>query len=391
MLAAWCLWTSLALGADPQYIEPNAQTGQSLAVRIDGGALVHTGQMLPLGSATAPTPPGDQVFQAFSKLRDALKAADAELADVVKLNVYVSHPSVTPLVEQELKTRFGAPSLPAVSFVQTKLPDPVAMVALDAVARSRRTEVSSVVLIGSPEKDQPAPAAILPAGGVVYISGQAEKGDGSLEDATRQTMAELFKTLEFLGSEANQVVQIKAFLTPMADSAAALKEMRAAFGEVPLPPVVLVEWESSLPIEIELVVAANGATAANPTAEPLEFLTPPWMTASPVFCRVTRVNVPGRIYVSGLYGSNMNPNSSAEVREVFSILQRALNAAGSDLKHLAKGTYYVSDAAVSKAFNDVRPQFYDSARPPAASKAQVTGSGKPPRTLSVDMIAVPKP
>ncbi|MDX1966184.1 MAG: RidA family protein [Planctomycetaceae bacterium] len=126
------------------------------------------------------------------------------------------------------------------------------------------------------------------------------------------------------------------------------------------------------------------------SAAPMEFLTPPWMTASPVFCRVTRVNVPQRIYVSGLFGSNTDPNSGAEVREVFSILQRALDAAGSNLQHLAKGTYYVSDAAVSKTFNDVRPQFYDPARPPAASKAQVAGSGKPPRTLTLDMIAVPK-
>lgn len=388
MVAAWCIGASLVWAADPQFIEPNAQAGQSLAVRIDGGALVHTGQMLPWGSATTPTPPGEQVFQAFSKLRDALKVADAELSDVVRLNVYVSHPTVTPLVEQELRSRFRAPSLPAVSFVQTRLPDPAAMVALDAVARTRRDDVASVVLLESTEKGQPAPAAILPGGGVIYISGQAEKGDGSLGSATRETMAGLFKTLEFLGSKPDQVVQIKAFLTPMSDAAAALKELRGAFGAAACPPVVLVEWESSLPIEIEFVVASKNSSG---DAAPMEFLTPPWMTASPVFCRVTRVNVPQRIYVSGLFGSNTDPNSGAEVREVFSILQRALDAAGSNLQHLAKGTYYVSDAAVSKTFNDVRPQFYDPARPPAASKAQVAGSGKPPRTLTIDMIAVPKP
>ncbi|OYW17968.1 MAG: hypothetical protein B7Z55_11515, partial [Planctomycetales bacterium 12-60-4] len=383
MLAARWLCATLVWTSDPVFLEPNPQTGQSLAVRVDGGALVHTGQIWS-AAADAPVPPAEQVVQTFSKLRDALKTADADLSDIVKLNVYVSHSSITKLVEQELIARYRTPSLPAVSFVQTRLPDPTAMVALDAVARTRRAGVSSVTVIDVGQKDEPSPAAILPEGGVAYISGQAERGDGSLADATRQTLASLWKTLAFLGREPQHIVQLKAFLTPMTESATVLEEIRRAFGDRNCPPVVLVEWESSLPIEIELIVATETAKPASGVAEAVEYLTPPGMTASPVYCRVARVNVPQRIYVSGLFGNNPAPNSSAEVREMFAILQRALADGGSDLRHLAKATYYVSDQKVSQLLNELRPQFYDPQRPPAASKAQVVGTGKPPRTITLD-------
>ena len=231
--------------------------------------------------------------------------------------------------------------------------------------------------------------AILPAGPRVYISGQAEKGNGSLADATRQTMAGLVKTLEHLGLARRDVVQLKAFLAPMSDSSVAVKEMIAAFpGETP-PPIVLVEWESSLPIEIELI-AASPAPKETQKAEPLEFITPPWMKASPVFCRVVRVNHPTTIYISDRYGETDKPDSAEEVRDLYGSLRRIAEDSGTDLQHLAKATYYASTDEVSNQLNTVRPEFYDPARPPSASKAKVRGTGRAGRTITLDMIAVPK-
>ncbi len=114
------------------------------------------------------------------------------------------------------------------------------------------------------------------------------------------------------------------------------------------------------------------------------------MKASPVYARVTRINQPGQIFVSGLFGKTEMPSSADEVRDIFATLKRVTEAAGSDLQHLAKATYYVADDDVSTRLNEIRPGFYDPARPPAASKAMITGTGQPGRTLTLDMIAVPK-
>jgi enamine deaminase RidA (YjgF/YER057c/UK114 family) len=171
----------------------------------------------------------------------------------------------------------------------------------------------------------------------------------------------------------------------MSEAATALKEIAAPFGDGVCPPVSLVEWVSSTPIEIELVVAARRPDGAAP---PLEFLTPPGMSASPVYARVVRVHSPRRIYVSGLYGSTDAPNSAEEIRDLFATLTRVLDAGQSDLRHLAKATYYVAEAEPSRLLNVLRPEYYDPTRPPAASKAQVVGTGRMPRTITLDMIAV---
>jgi enamine deaminase RidA (YjgF/YER057c/UK114 family) len=374
------------LAAPPRGIESDPKTGKSRAVVVEDARLVHTGQVFPSGPTFAPTPPAEQVSQAFSRLRDVLLAAGTGQNEVVKLNVYVRHPSVTPLVEQELARRYAGTYQPAVSFVQTALPDDSVLIGVDAVALCKPAEANAVEFGKPTDKTQPARWAVLPTGSVAYIAGQAEKGDGSLADATKQTMVSLFRTLEFLNCQPADVVHIKAFLTPMSQYSVAMKELVAPFGDGPCPPVSLVEWVSSTPIEIELVVAARSANSA----PRLEFLTPPGMTASPVYARVVRVNAPQRIYVSGLYGTTETPNAAEEIRDLFAGLTRTLEAAGSDLKHLAKATYYVADPEPSRLLNVLRPEYYDPKRPPSAAKAQVVGTGRPPRSITLDMIAVPK-
>lgn len=367
---------------EPKSIEGNPKTGQAQAVVSEWGYLVHTGQIFPTGPRIAPTPPEDQVNDVFQQLDRVLPPKQ-----LVKLNVYVHEPSVTALVTKQLVKRYSGNYQPAVSFVQTALPGGGVVVGLDAVGEVLTPPSEGMVRRETPiVKGQPSPRAHLPPYGVAYISGQAEKGDGTLADATRKTMESLFNTLKFLQCQPSDVVHIKAFLTPMKDSAVAVKEIVAAFGEDVAPPVSLVEWKSTLPIEIEMVVS----TRRKADAPRIEFLTPPEMKASPVFARVTRINQPGQIFVGGLFGKTDKPSSADEVRDVFAMLKHVTESAGSDLQHLAKATYYVADDEISAKLNEVRPEFYDPDRPPAASKAIVTGTGFLGRTLTLDMIAVPK-
>ncbi|MEK6258867.1 MAG: RidA family protein [Planctomycetota bacterium] len=369
-------------------IQRRALRGHSDSVLVKEKPLVHSTQFLPRDTSQ---PAAAQMERILDDLLQAVKLHPDDEGDdgqVIKLNLYVSDESAAKEAAQVLRSRFVESRRPSVSWVVTRLTDPKAKVAADAVASTKRSP-AQVERLRETGSTGPARVAILPVGPRVYISGQAEKGDGSLADATRQTMAGLVRTLEHLGLSRRDVVQLKAFVTPMKDASVAVKEMIAAFPDETPPPIVLVEWESSLPIEIELI-AASPAPKEPQNAPPLEFITPPWMKASPVFCRVVRVNHPATIYISDRYGATDKPDSVDEVRDLYGSLRDIAEASGSDLKHLAKATYYVSTDEVSSQLNTVRPEFYDPERPPAASKAKVRGTGRTGRTITLDMIAVPK-
>lgn len=366
-------------------IGADAKTGIAQAVIVESAPLLFTRQFLPLDSAGRLIETKNQSSQAdevWRQLSSELREQGLSLSHLVKLNVCVANEKAAGDVRQFLGERLKNQPAVAVSFVQSRLPHPDATLGIDAVAIDDRPPSFG----SKPRTDSPRlSSAILPAFPLsrLYVSGQAEKGAG-LAEATRKTLVSLQNTLKHLGGELAGVVQVKCFLAPMSEVAAAEREIANFFGDR-VPPCVFVEWQSTLPIEIELVATA---WPKSDSAESLEFITPPGMTASPVFCRVVRVNAPRTIFVSGLYSRDAGDGAS-QVNDVFAQLQEILKASGSDLKHLAKATYYVSDNDASTKLNELRPKFYDPARPPAASKAQVLGVGLSGRSLTLDMIAVP--
>ena len=58
------------------------------------------------------------------------------------------------------------------------------------------------------------------------------------------------------------------------------------------------------------------------------------------------------------------------------------------MRHIAKATYYVSDKTADQEINTIRPTIYDPARPPAASKISVPGTGRVGKATVIDVIAV---
>lgn len=340
------------------YIEPQSASGSSLAVVVGPASLAHTTQLA-----------GTGIEAVFQQLDAALKEAGSALDRTVKLNVYAANADVVPQVQAALAKRFSGPAKPAVSFVVSALPDASALVAMDAIAITNKNTKRSPTI------------AVLPAGGAVYVSGQAEKG-ADLGESTRKTMESLKTTLTFLGRDLSHVVSIKSFLQPMSNVAAAQKAITDFFDGAP-PPMVFVEWTMASPIEIELVAAAPLDAKA---AETVDYLTPPGMKPSPVYSKVARVNRGKTIYFSGFCGQK--PDAEGQIRDIFADLGRLLKKSGSDFKHLAKATYYVSDDAASKKLNEIRPEIYDPQRPPAASKAPVKGVGFAGKGITIDMIGV---
>ena len=382
-LITWAL-LGPALGEEPTIQRFGELPGGigSIAVRVESTPLAHTAQILPLdsnGNILGAADISQQTEAVLEGLDKTLSAAKTSLDRAVKLNFYVADEGVTSAVEEALRKRFPSSDKPAVSLVETGFATPGVRVAADAVAATQLKPEAQLV-IGGGDSTRNSPVGVLPVGSHVYVAGQAE--NGILEEAVEKTLVSLKSTLAWLGLDLGRVIQIKTFIGPPSSIPEAERIIRRFFGEETVPPLVFVEWKSSLPVEIELI-AWGGASSSH---EPIEFLTPPGMSESPVFSRVTRVNAPHIIYVPGLTGP---PGESAEIqlRDIFKTLQDALRQAGSDLRHLAKATYYVSDDAASSKLNQIRPDYYDPKRPPAASKAMVIGTGRAGRTVTLDMLA----
>jgi enamine deaminase RidA (YjgF/YER057c/UK114 family) len=366
--------------------------GKVVAVRVSGAALAHTGQLVPREIETD-AGEEEQVSQVLARLAETLAQNGSERSDVVKLNVYVRDAAMRALCAQQLDDWFGSDA-PAVAYVASPLPNSAAAIGLDAVVATDPANFSRVTLDhisgnknASSAKGRQADFAVLPLGDVVYISGQAAAGE--LRAATRETMAGLFRTIDHLGLKKSDVVQVKCFVKPVSDVAIADEEIARAFEGTfaggTTPPVVHVEWTSaSRAIEIEVIVAAGKVESA----DTVSYVTPPWMKSSPVFSRAARIHGNERIYIAGLYPKDAD-DGAAQVKSIFAQLTSALEGSGTDVKHLAKATYYVSCDDASAQLNQLRPSYYDPQRPPAASKAAVQSVAADGCGITIDMIAAP--
>lgn len=308
----------------------------------------------------------------------------SSLDDVVKWNVAAVGNDGLPAFRAALMKKLGRTDIP-ISIVQGKLFAPEALIAADAVAVAKADARGMSNVPGQPAGLSGTHRSILPGGARVSISGQAETS-ADLSEATSKTMASLFETLAFLKLKPDDTVQIKSFLQPMSSVDVARKEIEKAFEGRPVPPLVFVDWISSktTPIEIELIASAGPAAAQGET---VEFLAPPKLKPSPVFSRIARINRGDVIYTQGFL-ADPSRGVKPEVDALFDVLGSTLKEAGSDFRHLAKATYYVSTDASSKYLNEIRPKFYDPTRPPAASKAVVPGIGVDGNTITFDFIAV---
>ena len=262
------------------------------------------------------------------------------------------------------------------------------LVAIDAVAAAaaagdcREAQVRDEALAG--DKDC-ADAAVLPRGGVAYLSGQPADG-GLTESAVTRSMSALMKTLGYLNLSPKQVVQVKVFLRPATSADEVRHEVQKFFPGQPTPPLVFVEWlaaaagrdRNDRPVDRRRHAHARGQrgrTTPRPRSGPR---TPsarwPWCGPSgrstcPACTRgIQPRRAPGRRHLRAI--------------------ARDPDQTGSDMRHLVKATYYVSDDDAARWIDRTRPLVFDPTRPPAASKLMVHGVGMAGRTMTVDMIAV---
>ncbi|MCX7423677.1 MAG: DUF2920 family protein [Planctomycetia bacterium] len=362
--------------------------GSVAAVVVLGDCpLLHTTQLLPLAKNNGLIGKSDAAVQSAAvvqQLKEVLKSQNVGLDKVVKLNLAAKNLASLESLNQAVSAAFGEQA-PAVSVVISDLSHADALVAMDAVvalSSGSHFRVAFNKVSELPQVDQHI--GILPPGQRVYISGQAEPGE--LLEATRKTMASLGKTLESLNLTKASIVQVKAFVNPMSRASEVHQEISAFFDKLPVPPIVCIDWKFETPIEIE-VIAWGGAERPG---EPLDHITPSFMKSSPVFSRIVRINNGPSVFIGGLHGA-AGASPEDQIKDIFKQMQQTLTAAGSDFRHLVKATYLCTEPATIKALGALRPNYYDAKRPPAASLSKINHTGKADTTITLDMIAVPKP
>lgn len=352
----------------------NENDGLPTAVSVKRGGLAHT--RLFVGKHP------DNIQKSFQDLLNQLDQTanliGARKNGLVKLNLYVADddPKLVSELTAAIKAAWPHGQRPAVTLISTPFGGE-GSIAGDAVFAVNSKE-SEIQRFGSD-------VAVIPPGrDIIYVSGRA--APGNLSEASTATMKQLFDVISHFGSTPADVIQVKAFINSATDWQQAAAAIKTSFGEHVIPPTLLVEWQStSWATEIELIAVARDESQSKET---VTFFTPPGDKASPVYSKVARVHSNELIFTSGLTGTNVS-SPELEVRSIYDQLRVNIADAKSDFRHLAKATYYVSKDESSAALNQLRPEFYDPQRPPAASKIAIPSVLHPNRGLLLDMVAVP--
>ena len=351
---------------------------------IVAGDTCWTGQVQPVGALNGTAE--QQAEACLRELQRILQAHGVSPAAVARLHLYAESEEILAAARQVLQSHWAADARPALTQVITGISGP-GVLTMDAIAVAAPAPAQAGAVQVTAEW------ARLPAGRQIHVAGQAEQSE-SVYEAAFATLQSLQKTLQFTDCTSADIVQVKAFVQPAAAAGEVQRAVQQFFGpDRPLPPLVIVEWKSSakVPVEIELVAAGGPMQPDQPS---IVWVTPPGMTKSPVYSRVCVVQAETLILTSGITAAEKRRDQSAaaanaESSAVLENLRRIVTSAGSDFRHLVKATYYVSSDAASLSLNTVRPGYYDPERPPAASKAIVSGTGVPAAELAMDLIAVP--
>lgn len=385
-----CLFPVSLCHAELKFNPSGDSTPFSESVVINGDSLLQTGQIFPDlekdGSVSS------QLESVIQQIKSVLSGAGSSPDQIAKINFYVTDDDTAEFIRQNW-SKILPDSKPSACFVTTQLPVEKAKIAVDFLAvTSAEVTDTQVTRKESELKNSGLPLveSSYPSERMVFISGQAE--NGTLAEATTLTLQSLHDSLKWMKLDASHVVQIKLFMKPMSESGIVYEKIREfykALGTDTLPAISIVEWKNGLPIEIEMV-ATYPKDHSFEKAASAQYLTVPEMKASPVFSRVAVTSSDKLIYLSGFYSSpEQNKKGERELRSLYSNLEQGLQKAGSDLDHMIKATYYVSDDVTSQAYTPVRMELYNHERPPAASKASVESVGKSGFTTTIDMIAIP--
>ncbi len=211
------------------------------------------------------------------------------------------------------------------------------------------------------------------AGDFLYVSGQGAAGaDGAIppgfEAQTRQALENVRAIVEAAGLTLEHITYSHIYLADMANYETLGRVWREYFPKGPPACAVLgvFRMPGGTPVEIN-AVAVRDITRKKPVAAP--------GASAPTFC--TPVVAAGdRAFVSGLVGRDANgelpDDPAAQVELALDHLERALKAAGLEMRHLVFVNPYLTDKVPLEVMNRRYARRFEFGNAPARATIRVT-------------------
>lgn len=301
------------------------------------------------------------------QVRDALKALFrlSGSSTVVKVRAFVAGSGDVRRVRDIVSESFTArqQAVPALSVIQVgALPLEGAQVLLESVEVGRK-EVNDY--------------------GLVFISGQGASTNNPrdpVEPLAEKSLGALRTAVKAAGSEPADVLRVTCFLSSL-DHGQQVRQLFAA--EYPHAAFDYVQIQRA-PVravaECEAVAKLRWKTGTR-----LHLLNPEGLAKSPNYSQIALVSSP-RVVLTGTQTSFGFQDSDA--RLAFQRLDKALEPFGASLHQAAMVHYYPLSQSLAEQVRRVRVEFYDQARPPAATMLPFEGLPSMDAGFAVDAVAV---
>jgi enamine deaminase RidA (YjgF/YER057c/UK114 family) len=129
----------------------------------------------------------------------------------------------------------------------------------------------------------------------------------------------------------------------------------------------------------------------------IRVFSPPQLPKPVGYSHVAEITSGKMIYISGQVAMDASGNVvgkgdyPAQLRQIFTNLNTALEAAGAGFKNVVKLNYYIVDTVERSeffAYREVRDKYVDTANPPAATVVIVRGLFMPEFLVEIEAVAV---
>ncbi|MGH9721485.1 MAG: RidA family protein [Bryobacteraceae bacterium] len=301
--------------------------------------------------------------------RDALRALSraSSGAAIVKLRAFVAGSGDlrrVPSIVSETFTERKQP-LPAVTVVQVGgLPLEGAQVVIESIAVSRKPV--------NPH-------------GLAFVSGQADSSNQvvpKVAPLAEKSIANINTALKGVGLDATDVLRVTCLLSSLEDFAAVRNVVASGYPKAALNFVQLQRAPARSVVECEAVARLRQAAP-----EPLRFVNPPGLPASPNFSHVALVSAP-KVILTGTQIAFGYQDSDA--RLAFQRLAKVVEQSGSSMHDVAMSSIYPLSNSLAEQVRRIRFEFYDKARPPASTMLPFEGLPGMEAGFAVDVVAVAK-
>lgn len=374
-----------------QIVRVGADLKVPLSPAVKAGGFIYVSGNLPTDEAGRIVA-GDikvQTRRALDNLSKVLAAADSGMQNVASVSVYLKNVADFAGMNEVYQT-YWSKDAPARTTVIANLVAPEALIEVSVVAIPRGSErrvIHPPTWVKSPS---PYSYGIL-SGDTLFLAGLIARNgkdnsliEGDIKVQTKAAMDNGGEILKAAGMSHAEVASSRIFITDVANFQGMNEVYRSYFPKDP-PARATVRAGLTGPqylVEVTMVAVKGGQrtaiTAPNADGSPGR--------PNPVLSSAIRVG--NRLYLSGMMGTAAGNESdmTAQTREAFVRIERALKAAGFDWSHVVDSMVYITEAGKFGAMNEGYREVFRSDFP--ARTTVETGLVNPAGLVEIMLTAV---